>query len=216
MEERRLLVDFENVQKIDFSLIPNDVLVIIFVGNSQKTVPFELVEDAPRLGNRVKWLKVEGNGNNALDFHIAFYLGLYTAKSPKSHYFVLSQDTGFDPLMKHLNKEGICCNRIENLTKLQKPSAPPKATIPTKPKPLMTPSELLPDTRYERVLTNLKKSQKNRPRSRTTLVSHISALFGKKLCTEEVQDLMNRLFKEGRVTEGKISESDTALQYHLT
>src|ERR1700755_904665 len=99
MSDRVLFVDLENVQKIDISLIPADVRVVVFYGLTQKRLPAELVTKAQPLGVRLEWKKISGQGPNALDFHIAFYLGSELAGNPKSECIVLSKDTGFDPLM---------------------------------------------------------------------------------------------------------------------
>lgn len=105
-----LLVDFENVQQVDLTRLGDNFYVAIFVGSSQKSVPIDLVTSAQRLGNRVEWQRVEGNGSNALDFHIACHLGRIIEKSPNFYCIVLSKDKGFDPLLRHLNKSGLKCN----------------------------------------------------------------------------------------------------------
>ncbi len=43
--------------------------------------------------------KIEGNGSNALDFHIAMELGCIIENSNKPECVVLSKDKGFDPLL---------------------------------------------------------------------------------------------------------------------
>ena len=82
MTQDLLLVDFENVQQVDLSRLDEGFHVVVFIGASQKSVPIELVASAQRLGPRVEWQKVEGNGSNALDFHIACHLGRVLEKSP--------------------------------------------------------------------------------------------------------------------------------------
>ncbi|MBW8365387.1 MAG: hypothetical protein K0M39_12625 [Rhizobium sp.] len=68
--------------------------------------------------SRVDFHKIEGSGKNALDFHIAFQLGRTIETAPETECFVLSRDTGFDPLLSHLNKNGLKCSRITSLDKL--------------------------------------------------------------------------------------------------
>lgn len=79
-----LLVDFENVQQVDLSKLKDDTSVIIFLGANQKNIPTEMVTSAQRLGSRIEWRQIEGNGNNALDFHIACHLGRILENPPKS------------------------------------------------------------------------------------------------------------------------------------
>lgn len=84
MNQKLLLVDFENVQQVDLAYLDEQFNVIIFVGAAQKTIPVELVVSAQKLGNRVEWQQVEGNGSNALDFYIACHLGRIIEKSPST------------------------------------------------------------------------------------------------------------------------------------
>jgi len=66
MTDRVLFVDLENVQKVDLSLVPVDARVMIFYGITQKKLPEELVVQAQPLGPRLKWVKISGQGPNAL------------------------------------------------------------------------------------------------------------------------------------------------------
>lgn len=92
MNQKLLLVDFENVHQVDLSRLDESFIVIIFVGANQKSIPIELVTKAQTLGSRLEWHKVEGNGTNALDFFIACKLGQVLEKSPQFHCIVLSKD----------------------------------------------------------------------------------------------------------------------------
>ncbi|MBX3702350.1 MAG: hypothetical protein KF822_01080, partial [Steroidobacteraceae bacterium] len=79
-----------------------------------------LVLQAQALGLSIEWIRIEGNGPNALDFHIASYLGESLARTPQAEFLVVSRDTGFDPLLRHLNGRGLHCRR-------EAPAAPAKA-----------------------------------------------------------------------------------------
>jgi hypothetical protein len=59
---------------------------------------------------------MDGNGTNALDFHIAYYIGRLAAKCPDAYFHIISKDTGFDPLIKHLKGQGISCQRSAAVT----------------------------------------------------------------------------------------------------
>lgn len=69
MTERLLLVDLENVQTMDLSHVPPDARVWVFYGVTQKKLPTELVVQAQPFGARLQWIKISGQGKNALDFH---------------------------------------------------------------------------------------------------------------------------------------------------
>jgi hypothetical protein len=97
MTNQVLLIDLENVQKVDLSLVPGEARVLVFYGVTQKKLPEELVVQAQPFGARLKWIKISGQGPNALDFHIAFYLGQELAHRPTSECTIFSRDMGFDP-----------------------------------------------------------------------------------------------------------------------
>ena len=191
MTHKLLLVDFENVQQVDLNRLDEHFHVVIFVGSGQKSVPIELVAAAQKLGSRVDWQRVEGNGSNALDFYIACHLGRVIEKSPSLHCIVLSKDKGFDPLLKHLNKNGLKCKRINSLLELE-----PKAATSEEPN-------------YIRVLEVLQKSEKkSRPRKRSTLSPHISSMFQKNISQADVDRIIDILFANKM-----ISESNNTISY---
>jgi hypothetical protein len=179
-----LIVDFENVQQVDLSRLRANTSVIIFVGANQKAIPIELVRSAQHLGPRVEWQKVEGNGSNALDFHIACHLGRVLEKSPQVHCTVLSKDKGFDPLLRQLNKIGFKCRRINSLLELDPKSSPAD------------------DPSYKRVVDVLGKSEKkSRPRKLKTLSQHISSIFQKNIAQKDVDRVIDMLFANKMISE---------------
>jgi hypothetical protein len=188
-----LLIDFENVQQFDFSPLDDNTNVIIFVGASQNTIPIELVTSTQKLGTRVEWQRAEGNGRNALDFHIACYLGRVLEKSPQVHCIVLSKDKGYDPLLRHLNRMGLKCRRINSLLELDPRSGP------------------LDDPNYKRVVEVLSKSdKKTRPRRVKTLSQHISSIFQKNISQQDVDRIINMLFANKM-----ISETNNTISYQF-
>ena len=113
-----LLVDFENVPRLDLGRMGKQTRVYVFVGDQQQKIPFDLVESAQALGDSLEWCKISGQGRNALDFHIAFYLGELNQTAPKNVRFtVLSGDRGYDPLVAHLKQRGRACSRINSFSK---------------------------------------------------------------------------------------------------
>src|SRR5256885_6813777 len=130
MPDSVLLVDYENIGKIDLGAIPAGVRVPFFFGASQRSVPTEFLKAALKLGERFVQIDIEGQGKNALDFHIAFYLGEYLARSPQSPCVILSRDKGFDPLIKHLVKRGFAVRRANSLAEALGSRAPPAAAAP--------------------------------------------------------------------------------------
>lgn len=127
-----LLIDFENIQELDSlkKMKNTDFSVRIFLGSNQSKLPVSLVRQVQPFGTRLQWIKIEGNGKNALDFHIAYSIGLLVAEDRKRRIYVLSKDTGFDPLIAYLSKNNIPCERIEELSSfLSSKMAPPEKSI---------------------------------------------------------------------------------------
>jgi hypothetical protein len=186
MSARMLFVDLENVQKVDLSKVPEDAGVIIFYGVTQKNLPEDLVVQAQPLGARLKWIKIAGQGPNALDFHIAYYLGATLTVSPKTHCFVLSKDTGFDPLIRHLHALGHACRRVGSL----------KDAFPA---PMAKTAIASPPDDYARLVALLKK-EKVLPLKRKGLGGKVKSWFLKLGATEH-QALVQRLIDEGLVKE---------------
>lgn len=118
MPERLVLVDFENVQKLDLSILDESYRAIVFVGASQAPPKAARNKATAHRFSRVDFQQIEGNGRNALDFHIAFHLGRTIETAPETECIVLSKDKGYDPLLIHLNKNGLRCRRIVSLEEL--------------------------------------------------------------------------------------------------
>ena len=184
MSHKLLLVDWENVQRLDFGLLEEGFQVIVFVGASQKNVPIDVVASAQPLGGRIDWRRVDGNGNNALDFYIACQLGRVIERTPNVQCIVLSKDKGFDPLLRHLNKNGLKCRRINSLLELQPTTATTK------------------EPNYTRVVELLGKTEKNaRPRKRSTLSQHIASMFQKSLSQKDIDRIIDLLFANKMISE---------------
>jgi hypothetical protein len=207
-----LLIDYENVQKVDLSMLPSDALVRVFVGVMQKKVPTLLARQAQVLGPRLEWIQMEGQGSNALDFHIAHYLGRFVLEYPKARHIILSKDKGFDPLVKHLNGQGFRCERIGQLASLPKASTPrmqpPQAKAAKKSAAPRAVKQAVPDGNVKRVAEMMRKLDKRRlPVRRTSLAAYIGGAFQKKISEAEIERIIKALAAAGLVTEvnGKLT-----------
>jgi PIN domain len=175
------------------SRLDDSFQIIIFVGASQKNIPIDLVKNAQRFGERIKWQRIDGSGKNALDFFIACQLGRVFETSPQLYCIVLSKDKGFDPLLQHLKKNGLNCKRINSLMELE-----PKTATADEPN-------------YTRVVELLRKSEKkSRPRKRATLSQHISAMFQKKIDQADIDRIIDILFANKM-----ISETNSVITYEF-
>ena len=118
MVKKLLLVDLENKHKVDLSPLDESFRAIIFVGANQNPPKAAKKPATAHRFSRVDFLKISGAGKNALDFHIAFELGRTFETAPDTQCFVLSGDKGFDPLLNHLNTNGMSCRRVESIAEL--------------------------------------------------------------------------------------------------
>lgn len=109
-----VLIDYENVQPEpkDLGLLSCGLFrVKVFMGAKQATLRKDVVVTLQRFGGVV--VDVTTVGNNAVDFHIAYYLGTISTTEPGAYLHVLSKDTGFDPLIQYLRKNGRFATRSE-------------------------------------------------------------------------------------------------------
>ncbi len=81
-------IDYENMGKLQ-SLPPIDGKYFVFIGAEQKSVPTSLV--LAQNENQIEWIQISGNGKNALDFHIAYFLAKHDSEENVLHY-ILSKD----------------------------------------------------------------------------------------------------------------------------
>jgi hypothetical protein len=192
-----VLIDMENVKPDNLAkLLGLPFKVYVFLGESQVKVPFEFAESMQRLGENARYIKMTGNGPNALDFHIAYYLGELAVSDPDAYFHIISKDTGFDPLVAHLRgarKLRVSrCGSIEEISLLRKAEAG------------------TPAKRLEIVLENFQRRGESVPRKLQTLEATIHAIFGKKLLDGEVKQLIDALQKRKFVI-----QVGTKLHYQL-
>ncbi len=118
-----LLIDLENILPGSISNLLENQIILIFTGSRQNTLSRDLVVSIQPFGKQIEWIVIGGSGKNAADFHIAFYIGVYSEKEPNASFSILSKDTGFDPLIKHLASRGIKCKRIVDINDFSRPKA---------------------------------------------------------------------------------------------
>jgi hypothetical protein len=86
-----VLIDLENVQPESLSALHHEHFkVIVFVGATQTKLPFDLVAAMQLMGEKAEYVKISSSGSNALDFHIAFYIGQLAAQDSSAYFHVVS------------------------------------------------------------------------------------------------------------------------------
>jgi len=202
-----VLVDFENVQPKNVGLLNGRSFKIkVFAGASQSKVPLELARALQALGSDAEYIQIDGNGKNALDFHISYYIGRLAAETPGANFYVISKDKGFDPLIKHVKAQGISCQRSSSIADIPgiKISSS-KSGSDTVDTIKISDSRSIPE-KVDAVVNNLTKRKGGKPRTLKTLRGTINALFKNGLADAELEEVIEQLTKRGtiKVADGKV------------
>lgn len=236
MRKNYVLIDFENVQPESLVALQHDHFEIkIFLGATQTKISFEIAQAMQTMGPRAEYIKMGGTGSNALDFHIAYYIGHLSAKDPTAYFHIISKDTGFDPLIAHLKSKNISAARETDIGEIplvkatplapvlpvvQPPLPPPQLIVrppvplqpskppqPAKPVPPPPPSTKIHDQRMTTVWEKLRPARATKPRTVKTLSSHIKAMFPNAISDGEIANIIAdlRSRKYISVTENKIT-----------
>lgn len=180
-----VLVDFENVQPKDIGLLKDGPFKVkVFLGPNQSKIPVSLAAPLQSLGESAEYIILETAGNNALDFHIAYYIGALSVSEPTAFFHVISKDSGFDPLLKYLKGKKIFAQRSTCIADIPyfKPSLP-----------------VTPEAQVEAVIADLVRRKASKPRTQKTLLSTLHALFKKELSEQQLAALVAALCKRGVV-----------------
>src|SRR5689334_15155054 len=103
MATNYVLVDFENVQPDSLeALASGNFRIKVFVGAQQAKgrVSFEFSESMQKLGSHAEYVRIARSGPNAVDMHIAYYVGRLLEKESHAAVYIISRDTDFDPLVE--------------------------------------------------------------------------------------------------------------------
>ena len=188
-----VLVDFENVQPDSIGLLAGEQFkVLVFVGASQTKLSFDIASALQKLGTQAEYIKISGNGANALDFHIAYYIGVLAAQQSSAYFHIISKDKGFDPLIQHLRSRKIFAGRVVSITEIPIVKASNSTTS---------------EEKTEVVLLRLQQLKASKPRTVKTLISTIGALFQKKLQSSEIDQIVAELERRGylAIQDSKVS-----------
>lgn len=207
MNTNYILIDFENIQPKELSdLNVEHFRIIVFAGASQKKVSITLAKALQPMGSRAEYIQITGNGPNALDFHIAFYIGWFAKQDQTAHFYIISKDQGFDPLIKHLKAKKILVKRLPSI------SSYPLVVSSNQVKPATKLSDtnsisLIKSTnkkstseKIKIIVENLEQRGAKKPRTLKTLTNTINSLFPKKLSDKELTVLIGALQNRKYIT----------------
>jgi hypothetical protein len=210
-----ILVDFQNVTKVDLDrLAVEDVVLLLFLGENQKKLSATLEKQVINHQAEVRLIKVGDSAPNALDKRLVEYLGGLCSRHPGAQFHILSKDKDYDLVVACLVSTGLKVARYDAFEELpiitakksgasRAPFAmvqavaapepivapPPKLQVVPKPKPV--------EDKMEKLIKQMKNgAAANRPKKRSTMEHHINAAHGNKLSSGEVAALINRLIAQ--------------------
>ena len=210
MNMNYVLIDLENIQPEHLNVLAGqNFKVLVFVGQNQSKLSFDLVSAVQHLGKNAEYIKIQGNGPNALDFHIAFYIGQFSAENSDAHFHIISKDKGFDPLIRHLESKQIQVHRHKAISEipLPKPAKAKKASQGSK-----AASSAIKAENIQKIVEFLSARGSAKPRKLKTLSNSINALFSKSLTENDLKALIDELVKRGVVI---VSSNQTNVSYRL-
>lgn len=212
-----VLIDYENVQVKSLALLKGEHFrVQVFLGPKNLKLHRELVFAMQEFGDRGQYIVLEAHGSNALDFHIAYYLGVLAAADPTGFFHIISKDTGFDPLLQHLKARGISAARsvsIEAMPCFSQVIDSNGASGAGKTESAA--GRFSVDDLIKVAVDDLIKRKTARPRTPKTLRSTIHARCGKELPAADIDAVYEALVKLGyvKVDGAKVTYALPAAQY---
>lgn len=182
LRTNHVLVDFENLQPdIVDALNLEHFRLVIFVGAMQAKIPLEMAAKVQALGARATYVQIKSQGKNALDMHIAFYIGQIAAHEPSAFFHVVSGDKGFDPLISHLKDLKILAGRVTAISDIPLIKSCSAETL---------------DERVAVVIDRLKALKASKPRAVKTLSTTIASLFPGRLKDGDVEKIIAALARD--------------------
>jgi hypothetical protein len=183
MKPNHVLIDYENVQPDVAKALAQPVFKAwIFVGAQQAKVKFDLIELVQQKGPDARVIKMTSTGRNALDFHMACYLGKLMTEEPDGYFHVIAKDTGIDPLLDHLREKGVKVWRWVDVFEI--PIVKGRGDEPQ-------------DEKLSRIVEYLLRRGNQRPTTIKKLVGSSAALFDPRLDEPQAAALIEELRLNG-------------------
>jgi hypothetical protein len=206
MYKKLIFVDLENVKKIDNSIIIPHTKLFIMVGLGQEKQGLELLKEKFDKCDAIELIKVNGQGHNALDFFIAFYLGKYYNELKDAKIVICTKDGGFDPLKVHLTTTNIDIARIGSETLMaESPQKTKTGHVKKQPKVTAVKKQkvtILNDTsdKVKEVCEQIATNIKARPRKLKTLRQYIKVNLKVKYSDKDTDKIIGAMQEQGKLS----------------
>lgn len=201
-----VFVDFENIPELELGLLEGKpVQVTLLIGKNQAKLDFDLVEQIHRMASQVELVKLGVSGRNALDLTLSYCLGQAVLRHGEAHYYIISKDKDFDPLISYVQGKGHKVLRCEGIATLPFLAKPKKAGALKAPAPAKGVAEAKPDVRlnsaeaeerFANLIARLKNNLAPRPKKKSSLLAHIKTAFGGKIQDGEVGRRLDDLLSQ--------------------
>jgi hypothetical protein len=110
-----VFVDYENIKRIDPAVFALEgATFTLLLGPQNRTLDVALVEQLMAHAAAVDLVRLEESGRNAVDFALAYYLGRKAVTDPTAQFYLISKDTGYDPLIAHLRGRKVRVRRLDD------------------------------------------------------------------------------------------------------
>lgn len=197
MRTNYVLIDYENVPVKSLSLLQDDYFrVHVFLGAKNTKLNRDLVLAMHAFGSRATYVELETSGQNALDFHLAFYLGQLAQVDPEGFFHIISKDTGFDPLIAHLKAKKMYAARSASIEDM--PCFKPKVEVTNSVSTLPSTKQLSArglDALFNGAIDDLRRRKNAKPRTEITLRSTLRAKFPKNVSDSDIDSILLLLIK---------------------
>ena len=104
------LVDYENVHNdgvTDIQKLSASDRVVIFYGDSIKSIPFETHVEMMASKAAIEYIETHKVAKNYLDFQLSTYLGFLIGKDKPEHVYIITNDTGYDSVIDFWSDKNI-------------------------------------------------------------------------------------------------------------
>jgi PIN domain len=162
-------------------------------------------------------VKIARTGKNAVDMHIAYYVGRLLEKEPGAIIYIVSKDTDFDPLIEYLHAKGSACKRVKTIAEVPKQVASRPAAAVAKGAVKHTPHVPSPRRPHAEKLA--------------PIIKHLHSLSGKPATSKKLTQTIATYFKQHGGALGDktvaliidelvrlkyVSQDGTKVSYHLS
>lgn len=226
MTTHYVLVDFENVQPDSLAALAGaSFKVKVFVGAAQAKgrISFELSHSMQMLGANAEYVKIARTGKNAVDMHIAYFIGRLIERERDVVIHIISKDGDFDPLLEYLQANGVECRRSKTIAEVAKlalarqknPAPAARASRGQTQAASATPVPAVRKAHSEKLAPIIKQlhSLSGKPATRKKLSQTIGNYFkqhGGALAEKTIDHLIDELIRLKYVT-----QTGTKVSYHL-